>query len=65
LRGDPAAYDALKKRVQAASTDQEKADVLVGFATDYLQLRQQMPEFAKTDFAATNITTVGITTTIV
>jgi hypothetical protein len=63
LKSDPSKYAELRDRVKAAKTDKEKAEVLVGFATDYEALKNQMPEL-RGEIAEAGITTVAITTTI-
>ena len=55
LRTDPVKYTEFRDRVLSASTDRERAELLVGFATDYAELRKLMPEVQK-DVAAPALT---------
>ena len=64
MRSHPEKYDEIYQKVTAATTDEEKAEILLRFATSFEDIQGTVDEGSGAVVAGTTITTIGFTTTI-
>lgn len=64
LNENPEKYEAIRRRVAAAGSDAERAEILIEFATSFEELKGMALEKDDEIALGVTITTVGITTTI-